>query len=234
MIAMAVIKSKYKTLARTNKVVWLPFYRRYRIKAYIKPITYSKKTGMEIWTRCRNRRQAILCSTAVLTIAATVCKLNTTQLVLCCFLVISIVPFLYFEFKRRTLYCWLLNPVLPNTGVNGIFHWHHPSGRTMVLGWSQPLTEMNTRNISWGVKAADAYGWQPYHLHVPIVLKSGSLFLLEPSGSVQACNGTALLYYEIQLKQLSSEFLLVVVRYYSLPVSLLHPLLLDIWQTAGR
>jgi len=48
MIAMAVIKSKYKTLARTNKVVWLPFYRRYRIKAYIKPITYSKKTGMEI------------------------------------------------------------------------------------------------------------------------------------------------------------------------------------------
>ena len=48
MIAMAVIKSKYKTLALTNKVVWLPFYRRYRIKAYIKPITYSKKTGTEI------------------------------------------------------------------------------------------------------------------------------------------------------------------------------------------
>jgi len=27
---------------------------------------------------------------------------------------------------------------------------------------------------------------------VPIVLKSGSLNLLEPSGPVQACNGTAL------------------------------------------
>jgi len=50
---------------------------------------------------------------------------------------------------------------------------------------------MNTRNISWGVKAAGAYGWQPYHLHVPIVLKSGSLNLLEPSGPVQACNGMA-------------------------------------------
>jgi len=32
----------------------------------------------------------------------------------------------------------------------------------------------------------------PYHLHVPIVLKYGSLSLLEPSGPVQACNGTAL------------------------------------------
>jgi hypothetical protein len=32
----------------------------------------------------------------------------------------------------------------------------------------------------------------PYHVHVPIVLKSGSLKLLEPSGPVQACNGIAL------------------------------------------
>jgi hypothetical protein len=38
-------------------------------------------------------------------------------------------------------------------GVIGIFH----SGRTMALGSAQPLTEMSTRNISWGgggVKAA--------------------------------------------------------------------------------
>ena len=56
-------------------------------------------------------------------------------------------------------------------------------------GSTQPLTEMSTRNISWGIKAAGAYGWQPYHLHVRIVLKSGSLTLLEPSGPVQACNG---------------------------------------------
>jgi len=35
-------------------------------------------------------------------------------------------------------------------------------------------------------------GWQPYHLHVPTVLKSGSFNLLEPSGPVQACNGAAL------------------------------------------
>jgi hypothetical protein len=27
---------------------------------------------------------------------------------------------------------------------------HNPSGRTMALGLTQPLTEMSTRNISWG------------------------------------------------------------------------------------
>jgi len=35
-----------------------------------------------------------------------------------------------------------LNP----DGVIGIFHWHN----TMVLGLTQALTEMSTRNISWG------------------------------------------------------------------------------------
>jgi hypothetical protein len=43
-----------------------------------------------------------------------------------------------------------------------------------------------------GAKAAGAYGWQPYHLHVPIVLKSGILNLLETSRPVQACNEIAL------------------------------------------
>jgi hypothetical protein len=42
--------------------------------------------------------------------------------------------------------------------VSGIFHWHNPVGRTMTLGSTQPLTEMSTRNISWGVNAAGGYG----------------------------------------------------------------------------
>ena len=29
-------------------------------------------------------------------------------------------------------------------------HWHNPSGRTMALRMTQPLTEMSNRNISWG------------------------------------------------------------------------------------
>jgi hypothetical protein len=43
-------------------------------------------------------------------------------------------------------------------GVIRIFHLHNPYGRTMALGSTQPLTEMSTRNIFWGVKAAGAYG----------------------------------------------------------------------------
>jgi hypothetical protein len=43
-------------------------------------------------------------------------------------------------------------------GVIGIFHCHKPSGHTMVLGSTQTLTEMSTRNISWGVNAAGVYG----------------------------------------------------------------------------
>jgi hypothetical protein len=39
-------------------------------------------------------------------------------------------------------------------------HWNfsltYPSGRTMALGLAQPLTEMSTRNISWGIKATSA------------------------------------------------------------------------------
>jgi hypothetical protein len=42
------------------------------------------------------------------------------------------------------------------------------------------------------VKAAGALGWQPYHLHVATVLKSGRLNFLEHSGPIQACTGIAL------------------------------------------
>jgi hypothetical protein len=34
--------------------------------------------------------------------------------------------------------------------VTGIFLLPKPSGRTVALGLTQPLTEMSTRNISWG------------------------------------------------------------------------------------
>ena len=40
----------------------------------------------------------------------------------------------------------------------------------LALGSTQPLTETSNRNISWELKAAVAY-----HLHVPTVLKSGSV-----------------------------------------------------------
>ena len=62
----------------------------------------------------------------------------------------------------------------------------------MALESTQPLTEMSTGNISWGVRAAGAYDLEHYHLHMSTAIKSGSLNLLEPSGPVQACNGIAL------------------------------------------
>ena len=63
--------------------------------------------------------------------------------------------------------------------------------RTMTVGSTQPLTEMSTRNISWGqrrpVRKADNLS-----LSCAVVTKSGRLNFLEPSGPVQACKGTAL------------------------------------------
>jgi len=39
-------------------------------------------------------------------------------------------------------------------GVIGIFYWDIPASQTEALGLTQPLTEMSTRCISWGIKAA--------------------------------------------------------------------------------
>jgi hypothetical protein len=41
-------------------------------------------------------------------------------------------------------------------GVIGIFHWRNPSGCTMALRLTQPLTEVSTRDISFRVKAVGA------------------------------------------------------------------------------
>jgi hypothetical protein len=76
--------------------------------------------------------------------------------------------------------------------VTGILHSYNSSRCTMALRSTQPQTEMSTRYVYWGVKAADAYSWQPYHFHVPTVLKSGSLNLLESSEPVHACTWIAL------------------------------------------
>ena len=80
-------------------------------------------------------------------------------------------------------------------GVIEIFHWHNPSARTMAMGSTRPITEMTTRNSCWGVKAAGALGWQPYHPHVANIVKSGSLNLLEASGPLQACTWIALPFF---------------------------------------
>jgi hypothetical protein len=42
----------------------------------------------------------------------------------------------------------------------------------MILGSTQPLTEMSTRELPWEVKTAGTCGWKPFHLLVPIVWQS--------------------------------------------------------------
>ena len=75
-------------------------------------------------------------------------------------------------------------------------HWNvsltqNPSDRSTALGSTQPLTEMSTRSISCGKG-----GWCIRLTTLPpscaIVMKSGNLNVLEPSGPLQACNGTDL------------------------------------------
>ena len=58
---------------------------------------------------------------------------------------------------RHCATSWKVAGSIPH-GANRIFHSHNPSGRTMALGLTQPLTEVSTGNISWGVKAAGADG----------------------------------------------------------------------------
>ena len=79
---------------------------------------------------------------------------------------------------------------VPN-GVIGIFQWHNPSGRTMALGSIQPVTEMRTKCISWG-KDGRCVRLTTLPPSCAVVMKSGKLNFLEPSGPLQACNGSAL------------------------------------------
>ena len=95
-------------------------------------------------------------------------------------------------------------------GVTGLFHLHNSSSCTMALGLTQPLIEMSTMNISWGVKVAGACGWQPYHFRVLIFLKSGNLNLLEPSGPEYTLTGIALplhvLFHEVLIMEVQCVF----------------------------
>jgi hypothetical protein len=66
----------------------------------------------------------------------------------------------------------------------------------MVLGSTQPLTDMNTRSISWG-KGGRCVRLKTLPPSSAVVTKSGNLNFLEPSGPLQACNGTDLLFYNV-------------------------------------
>ena len=77
-------------------------------------------------------------------------------------------------------------------GVIGIFHWHNPSGRTMALWSTQPLTEMSTRYITWGGKGGRCVGLTTLPPSCPDCLEIWELQLPGTLMACQACNGIAL------------------------------------------
>jgi hypothetical protein len=62
----------------------------------------------------------------------------------------------------------------------------NPSGRTMALGSAQPLTEMRTRFIYWG-KGGRCVRLTTLPPSCALVMESGNLNFMEPSGTLQAC-----------------------------------------------
>jgi hypothetical protein len=74
-------------------------------------------------------------------------------------------------------------------GVSGIFHCHNPSGHTMALESTQPLTEISTRNISWRGKGGRCVGLTTLP---PSCADCLEIWEPQPPGTLRACNGIAL------------------------------------------
>ena len=109
-------------------------------------------------------------------------------------------------------------------GVNGFFHSRNPSGRTMAPGSTQPLTEMSTRNISWG-KGGRCVGLTTLP---PSCADCLEIWEPQPPGTLrafQACNGIALplplpyMYYFIITQNVREILLNTFVPYYVLLIT---------------
>jgi len=88
-------------------------------------------------------------------------------------------------------------------GVTGIFHWRNPSGRTMALGSTQPLTEINTRNMSLGNRG---------------VKTAGTIFMSRLSGNLGASNS----WCPPGLSKLVQRFVYLILCYCILRYATIH------------
>jgi hypothetical protein len=70
----------------------------------------------------------------------------------------------------------------------------------MALGSTQPLTEIGTSKFPGG-KGGRCVRLKSLPLSRAVATKSGKLNFLEPSGSLQACNGTAFTHFCQRLSQ---------------------------------
>ena len=85
---------------------------------------------------------------------------------------------------------------IPNS-VTWMFHWHNPSGRTMALRSTQPLTEMSTTNISLRVNGGR---WVGLTILPPIICRLswnlGASTSWNPQGLSRPVMGLLYLLYE--------------------------------------
>jgi len=90
---------------------------------------------------------------------------------------------------RHCATSWKVAGLIPD-GVIGILHWQNPSSCTMALGSTQPLTEMSTRNISWG----EGGEWL---VHTANNLTTVMCWVSwnQPPGILKACTGFAFFYF---------------------------------------
>jgi hypothetical protein len=86
-----------------------------------------------------------------------------------------------FPMRGSAATSWKVATSIPDDAI-GKVNWHNPSGLTMALKSTKLLTQMNTRNISWRVKAAGSWGWQPYHLHLLLSWNLGASTSWNPQG----------------------------------------------------
>jgi hypothetical protein len=93
------------------------------------------------------------------------------------------------QWLRHCATNWKVAGPIPD-GVTGFSHLHNPSSRTMALESTQPLTEMNTRNISWG-KGSLCVGLTTLPTSCADCLK---IWDPQPPGTLKACNGITLTY----------------------------------------
>ena len=92
----------------------------------------------------------------------------------------------------KALRYWSDGPGTDSRWCHWILQWHISFRPYHGPGVDSAPSENEYQEYFLGLKAVGAWGWQTHHLHVPNVMKSGSIKLLEPSGPHRACYGTAL------------------------------------------